>query len=662
MSATAQAADLADYLPVRTLLHLLAVFTLVLGPHVAHLPVWASVAIAALLLWRAYATRRQWRMPSKLLRAALVLVVLGAVFASFGRISGQTAGTTLLCLMGSLKLVELRGRRDVMVMIFLMYFMLVTHFLYSQEMWTAAYLLLSCVAITALLIECQHLGTMSPRQTLRKGAVMIAQALPLMLAMFVLFPRIPGPLWGLPEDSGATAHSGLGDSMSPGDIASLIASDEVAFRVRFEGPAPAPAARYWRGPVFERFDGRTWARHWTQPPPLPADALHYDGTALRYELTLEANRKPWLFALEMPQLAELPKDASFNLNGELLAAKPVDERLRYTLRSNPRFSFAPPLDARDRERLTRLPRGFDPRSLALARQWKAQGLSDAAIVQTALRMIREQNFVYTLRPPTLGRDSIDEFLFTTRRGFCEHYSSAFTFLMRAAGIPARVVTGYQGGTLNEPGGYYVISQADAHAWSEVWVDGRWQRVDPTAAIAPERVERGLGAAIGAAEGLPGYLADRAPWRDLLRARWDWVNAQWNGLVLGYGPELQQRFLERFGIDDVRKMILTLTVLLVAGMTIVGFVLMRRAAPAHAPDAALREWQRLLRKLARRGYAPRADEGPRDFIARVLSARPAWRPLLQPPLELYLRSRYLDTPDAAALAMLHRLVRTLRLPA
>ncbi|WP_028006331.1 transglutaminase TgpA family protein [Solimonas flava] len=659
MSAPAAPAGLGDYLPVATLLRLLAVLLLVFAPHAMRLPVWESGFIAALLLWRALAARRQWRMPPKLLRAALVFAALGGVYASFGRVSGQTAGTALLCVMAALKLVELRGRRDVMVMIFLMYFMLITHFLYSQEIWTSLYLLLSCLAITALLIECQHLGQLPPRQTLRRAGAMVAQALPLMLLLFVLFPRIPGPIWGLPADAGA-ARSGLSDSMAPGDIAALIESDDVAFRVRFDGPAPPPAQRYWRGPVLESFDGRTWSKGWSAPPPLLDGDIRYLGTPVRYELTLEPGRMPWLLALELPQAVDLPPDARLNGNGELLARRPIIERRRYTLLSNPDFAFAPALDARQRQRLTRLPNGYNPRTLALARQWRDQGLADAAIAARALRMIRDENFVYTLRPPPLARDSVDGFLFDTRRGFCEHYSSAFTVLMRAAGIPARVVTGYQGGTLNEPGGYYVITQADAHAWSEVWLDGRWQRIDPTAAIAPSRIERGLGSAIGAGEGLPDYLVRRTAWRDALKARWDWVNARWNGLVLGYGPELQQQFLQRFGIDDLRTMILTLTALLTATMAILGFVLLRRAAPARAHDAAQREWQRLLRQLARRGYRPRADEGPRDFVARVLAARPQWRATLQPAAELYLRNRYLEAPDAARLAALHRAVRGVRL--
>ncbi|MGH8447032.1 MAG: transglutaminase TgpA family protein [Solimonas sp.] len=650
--------DLADYLPVATLLRLLAVLALVFAPHAARLPVWESACIAAMLLWRTWAARRQWRMPPRLLRAALVFAAVGAVYASYGRVTGQTAGTALLCLMAALKLVELRGRRDVMVMIFLMYFMLVTHFLYSQEIWTAAYLLVTCLAITASLIECQHLGQLPPRQTLRKAAVMVGQSLPLMLIIFILFPRIPGPLWGLPTDAGA-ARSGLTDSMAPGDIAALIQSNEVAFRVRFEGRAPPPAERYWRGPVLDRFDGRTWARGWGVARPLAADAVRYRGTALRYELTLEAGRMPWLLALELPQPVGLPPDAQLNENGELLAARPVIERMRYTLVSNTQFDLGPQLDERLRGRWTQLPKNFDPRSVALARGWKAQGLSDAAIVDTALAMIREQNFVYTLRPPALGRDSIDEFLFDTRRGFCEHYSSSFTFLMRAAGIPARVVTGYQGGTLNEPGGYYVVSQSDAHAWSEVWLDGRWKRIDPTAAIAPERIERGLDSAIGADEGLPDYLARRTAWRDALQVRWDWLNARWNGLVLGYGPELQEQFLRRFGIADMRSMILVLTGLVTGVMAIVGLLLLRRAAPARSNDAALREWQRLSRKLARRGMRQRSDEGPRDFVARVLQARPDWQAALQPAAELYLRSRYLDAPDAALLAALRRAVSAAR---
>lgn len=650
---------LNDYLPVATLLRLLAVLALVFAPHAARIPVWESALIAALLVWRGLAARRQWRMPPKLLRGALVFAALGAVYASFGRVTGQTAGTALLCVMAALKLVELRERRDVMVMVFLMYFMLVTHFFYSQEIWTAVYLLLSCVLITALLIECQHLGALSPRRSLRKAAVMVAQALPLMLILFVLFPRIPGPLWGLPADAGASARSGLSDSMSPGDIAALIQSNEVAFRVRFDGAVPPPAQRYWRGPVFDSFDGRTWKRGWVAPRPLTSEDVRYEGPAVRYELTLEPTRMPWLLALELPKPSGLPTDAFLDRDGELLARKPVIERRAYTLVSSPRYVLEPALDERARQRLTRLPKDRDPRAVALAQRWKREGLSDAAVVAAALRMIRTENFVYTLRPPALGVDSIDEFLFDTRRGFCEHYSGAFTFLMRAAGIPARVVTGYQGGELNELGGYYVVSQSDAHAWSEVWYEGGWHRVDPTAAVAPQRIERGLEAAIGAGEGLPDYLARRTAWRDALKLRWDWLNAQWNGLVLGYGPELQQQFLRRFGLDDLRSMILALTVLLTGAMSVVGLVLLRRAAPAHPADRALREWRRLARRLARRGYAQRADEGPRDFVERVLREQPQWRAQLEPAAALYLRSRYLEAPDPALLAQLQRAIAAAR---
>ncbi|NKF23317.1 transglutaminase TgpA family protein [Solimonas marina] len=651
---------IADYLPVATLLRLLLVLTLVYAPHVTHLPLWETGLLVALLIWRALAATRQWRMPPRALRVGLVVASVGGIYASYGHVSGQTAGTALLCLMGALKLVELRARRDVMVMVFLMYFMLVTHFFYSQEIWTSIYLLVSCVAITALLIECQHLGALPPRQTLRKAGVMVAQALPLMLILFVLFPRIPGPLWGLPADAGATARTGLSDSMSPGDIASLIQTDAVAFRVHFDGPAPPPEQRYWRGPVFDFFDGRTWKPSWISRQPLAADAVRYLGQPVRYEATMEATRMPWLLALDLPSDRGLPDDVRLNHNGELLARRPVIERRRYTVTSYPQYALDPQLDARARQRLTRLPKGRDPRTLALAQSWRAQGLTDRQIVDAALNMIRNENFVYTLRPPALGADSIDEFLFDTRRGFCEHYSSAFTFLMRAAGIPARVVTGYQGGTLNALGDYYVVNQADAHAWSEVWFDGSWHRIDPTAAVAPNRIEDGLSAAIDSADGLPAYLAHRTAWRDALKLRWDWLNARWNGLVLGYGPELQQQFLQRFGLGDLRSMILALTILVTGTLALVGAVLMRRAAPARTQDPALREWQRLTRRLARRGLPAHPGEGPRDYIARVQQTHPEWCDALQTALDLYLSSRYLDTPNAARVAELRRAVTAARI--
>ncbi|MEQ1438790.1 DUF3488 and transglutaminase-like domain-containing protein [Fontimonas sp. SYSU GA230001] len=645
-----------EYLPLATLLRLLAVLVLALSPHAIRLPLWETAAILALVVWRGLAAYKQWRMPPTWVKLGITLMAFGGVMASFGRISGLHGGTGLLCAMAALKLLEFKARRDVMVMVFLMYFLLVTHFLFSQEIWTVAYLLACVTAITALLIEVQHLGALPPRQTLRKGGAMVLQALPLMLLMFVLFPRIPGPLWGLPADAGA-ARSGLTDKMGPGDISSLIESDEIAFRVHFRGSAPPPAARYWRGAALDHFDGRSWEESFAQILPDRPPDLQLLGDPVQYEITLEANRMRWLFALDMPDARSLPADSFISREGHVLADRPVSERRRYELTSYPRYRLWPDLAQRTRARFLRLPEGYNPRTRALAQRLRADTADDEDLIRSALRMFREQGYIYTLRPPRLGRDSVDDFLFVTRRGFCEHYASAFTFLMRAAGIPARVVIGYQGGELNEIGDYYVVRQSDAHAWSEVWLAGKgWTRVDPTAAIAPERIERNVEAVISLAEGLPRHLSTRTRLRFYFEARWDWINAQWNGLVLAYGPELQQEFLNRFGLGELRQMILALTIGGTGLLAIFGLLTLRQFAPARSDDPALHQWRRITRRLAQLGHAQRPDEGPLDYARRIGALRPDWAEQIAQVARLYVRSRYLHAPDRARQDELARAVR------
>lgn len=628
------------YLPHRTLLRLLAILALVIAPHLLRLPLWESAAVAALILWRAVASSRQWSLPPQWLKLALAFLAASAVYLSYGRVTGQNAGIALLVLMLALKLTEMRSRRDVMVVVFLMYFLLVTHFLFSQELWTIAYLLLSVTAITAVLIDVHHPGEPLPlRQSLRISAGMIGQALPLMLLFFILFPRIPGPLWGLPSDAGP-ARSGLSDSMSPGDIASLTLSDEVAFRVSFDGPPPQESDLYWRGPVFRQFNGRSWTQSPDDLLSRASPQVELLGGRVQYELTLEPMRSRWLLALDMPDATRLPAQARLDRTGALVLEKPLTERRRVSGVSHTRYRFEAQLSDEARARDIALPERSNPRAQELARQWRDQGLDDAAVIARALGMFREQDFFYTLQPPALGWHAADEFLFETRRGYCEHYASAFVVLMRAAGIPARVVTGYQGMEANTIGDYYVVRQSDAHAWAEVWLQNRgWVRVDPTASVAPERIERSVQDFLRGPDISPGFFGSYARAKFFFEARWDWVNARWNEWVLAYGPEMQAQFLSYFGLADLRSMILALTIGVSLVLALVGLTALRRAAPPRITERALLLWREATRRLARFGYEQRSDEGPRDFVHRVVAREPSLAGPLHIALDAYLRLRY-----------------------
>ena len=634
-----------DILPRPTLLRMLLALLLVLAPHALRLPIWESLLIILCLGWRYGALQRGWPLPPTLLRTVMTFAAFGAIYLSFGRINGQHSGTALLVLMTGLKLLEMRSRRDVLVVVTLMYFLLLTHFLFSQEIWTLLWMLGSIVLITALLIEIQHRQAVLPfRMTLRMSLRLTAQALPVMLLIFLLFPRIPGPLWGLPADAGAS-RSGIPDSMSPGDIADLILSEAVAFRVHFEDATPSQRDLYWRGPVFDFFDGRKWEtgfrRNDAPPPP-----MQFSGPALPYEMVLEPTRTHWLFGLEMSDPQALPPESRLNSDAQLVARKRVTERRLYRAVAHPEYQLQPEaLNRWTRTANLRLPEDSAPRTRSLIAAWRGEGLDDAAMVERALTTFRTESFRYTLRPPLLGDQPIDEFLFDTRAGFCEHYASSFVVMMRLAGIPARVVVGYQGGEPNAVGAYWVVRQSDAHAWTEVWLeDAGWKRVDPTAAVSPDRIERSFDNVMaGAAEQRPLWTGGERLWGAAV-ARWDWVNAQWNRWVLAYGPEVQRDVLGRLGIHDWGAMVLWLTggvsLLLVA----LSVQLFRSRRPAPPPERAAREWQRLRRILHAAGLPSSDSEGPRDLVARAARRWPGEADLLHDIGEQYCALRYLGEPS------------------
>jgi protein-glutamine gamma-glutamyltransferase len=473
---------------------------------------------------------------------------------------------------------------------------------------------------------------------------LLLQALPLALLLFLLFPRLQGPLWGLPQQG--AAQTGLSDRMSPGDFGQLTLSDEIAFRVEFSTPPPSPNALYWRGPVLWDFDGRTWQTRFSVPTTsVRVEAL---GRPITYAITLEPHRQRWLFLLGLPR--ELPAkvasiETSLGPDLQWLSKTAITQRLRYQIDADLDYRFeADGLSATSRSRTLALPEG-NPQARALAAQWVKQtanqAASEQAIVNQALAHFRNEAFFYSLKPPLLGENSVDDFLFVSRRGFCEHYASAFVVLMRAAGIPARVVTGYQGGELNPLGNYWIVRQRDAHAWAEVWLPNLgWTRVDPTAAVAPNRVERGLNAALPANERPAGLLTLNTNWLMPLRQGWDLINNQWNQWVLGYNQDRQREFLARL------NPFLSTWQGMAWGLAAAGGVLLLIASLWAIPrlarvkrDPASQIYTRFCQKLQRHGIVRGDAEGAADFAQRAAQLRPDIAEPIRLITQLYLGLRY-----------------------
>ena len=640
---------------------MLAALAVALAPAVPRLPPWIAATFVIAALWRLAVQQFGWRLPPGWLRLLLSLgCVLGVLF-TYRTFNGLEAGGGLLVVMGAMKLLETRSRRDIQVLSFIGFFLVLIQLLYDQPIWSLPWLVLSVIVIVLALLQGVRGGEPLPWRV-ATGIVlrMLAFAVPVALVLFLLFPRVPGPFWTLPSRSTA-GLTGLSDEMSPGRIAQLIQSDEVAFRVSFEGPLPPPSQRYWRGPVLERFDGWTWSD--LDQLPLLQQRMELRGRSYRYRITIEPHGRAWLLALDYPARWD-DREALLTNEFQLVARKPVDSTRALEVESWPEARPEPSLSPLLRMQALRLPEGRNPRAAAFAQELRATSASDADFIDAVLAHFRNEPFVYTLRPPLLGGGHpVDDFLFRTRRGFCEHYASAFTMLARAAGIPARVVTGYQGGELNPISNRLVVRQSEAHAWSEVWLDGRgWTRIDPTGAVAPERVELSLADALPAGERVPGgLLRSFAGLRELSQG-WDALNSLWTDWVLGYGPERQLALLARLGLPgaDWRALVIGLTAFVAATMLLLTVWLAWRLRAPPEP-AALRLYRQFCRRLEPAGLRRTPQEGPQDFAARVAAERPALAQAVARVTRLYTALRYeARGDDPVLLDALRREVRAFRL--
>lgn len=633
---------------------------LVLLPHFLHLPLWLSLVMTSLLAWRGCYELRLCKIPGKFVLFLLTIMMLVGIVFSYHTLLGRNAGSAMLLGLLCLKLFEIKSFREIALIINLALFSIVINFLFNQSIPVAFTMLIALLFLFTALIGYQHdyksLSSIKPvslnfiraneKQHINLAFKMLAQSLPFALVLFILFPRVDGPLWGLPEDA-FSASTGLSDNMSPGRISQLSNDSSVAFRVKFDSEIPAADKLYWRGPVMWHFDGYNWTA-----PEKDRLAMHNFqfkafGEKTRYTITLQPHNNFWMLALDIP--ATLPPNSIYSADMQVLSRSPVQKLHRYSLESYTQYTL-PAYSTHSLQHYLELPKtnpdipGSDLfKSLRLINNLKDSS-NPQITVNNVLNYFATQNFYYSRQPPLLYENPVDEFLFETKRGYCEHYASSFTVLMRLAGIPSRVVTGYQGGEINPIDNFMTLRQSDAHAWSEVYLgDKGWVRVDPTAAIPPGNIENTEDAIrLNSTLKEPSGLF-KASWisqqMKQMRYAWDAVNNGWNQWVLGYNNKRQKAFFEAIGIPEITwqglsKLLFSILTILTALLAYIVF-----SNRSKKNNEIQRYYQIFLNKVAKIGLTKALSEGADDFSARAISHLPKQKERIEEITFLYQQLKY-----------------------
>jgi len=646
--------ELRYQIPRRSLLWVLITVVLALAPHALRLPAWISVVAAACIVWRLLIFRGVLDYPGRTIRVLLVLFIFVGSASQLRSLEiGLDVATSLLALGFIFKLVEMQSKRDIYVVLSLCFVMALVSLIYSQSMVTSMYQTLMVIAIVGSMVSLNRMPAVGKRPaTLRIAARITAQSLPLMVLLFLIFPRI-GPLWAVPSQS--TSTTGVSEEMSPGDISQLAQSPDLAFRVSFaNGPPPLHENLYWRGLVLDYFDGVTWRRYGQSAfsaavanSPVTFDYPDREtvsGTPVEYNVIMEPSQQRWVYGLHLAE--PLTPGIVRGRNYELINQHVIGQRFSYDLRSyRDNRTDLLLLDSARRRALT-LPEGGNPRSRELAASLRSGVESDRDYAYTIMALFQQQQFRYTLSPPLLGQERIDEFLFSTRAGYCEHYASAFTFMMRAAGVPARVVVGYQGGEYNRFEDYTMVYQYNAHAWTEVWLEGEgWVRFDPTSIVAPTRISEGFEAAMGSD---PNFLTEAgfslarfrdAGWINTLRLRLDAIEYLWNKRVVSYGTERQVAFYEDWFSESGRARLYGLLAVVAVGALGLLALMLRLKASRSGEHRPTRLYREFCLSLSRSGLPRQVGEGPEVYCQRIASQRPELQDSATAITRLYMELAY-----------------------
>ena len=620
----------ADVISRRNLVWMLFSQGVAIFPLFLQLTLWLPLVWGFAVLWRIQIHRGAWSYPSAAVRIALGALCLVGLYVSYAGVLGVEPMVAFLVSSFTLKLIEVRKKKDVLLVLFITFFAIGATFLFQQGPLMAIYALFACVVNIAAWESTFTTREKSYRGQFNDGGMILLQALPIFFILFLVIPRIP-PLWTIPNIAGG-GKTGFGDTMSPGDISQLALSGETAFRVEFHGDKrPLQREMYWRGIVLDRFNGRQWRGHqpsWysgeieggNRPHSSWSFKAEKNSPIYNYSIILEPHHQSWLFTLLGPRnISSSMAEVGFAHSLLAITKKPVSTRLKFSGSTFSQYTSAAEFLSREqRTHYTYLPPGYNLRTIELANSWAVRGLTDQEIIQQALTYFKA-SFTYTLQPPSLGKHSVDEFLFNTQKGFCEHFSSSFVVLMRAAGIPARIVLGYQGGEYNVHEDYLLVKQSDAHAWTEVWLAGRgWVMIDPTAFVSPGRIEGGLDTALTdedrALINLNGGI--NAKWLKEIRSILDGIDYRWANLVLGYDSDQQLSILEKYlgGIDPWR-----VSLFFIGGGALIFLtylVLFNLGITGKAKTPEQKVLNAFFKKLKKAGYQIEKGESVMQFVNRI----------------------------------------------
>ncbi|OQW73254.1 MAG: transglutaminase [Proteobacteria bacterium ST_bin11] len=642
----------------RLLLFMVGSIGLITLPHAWHIPPLLFGFFTLMLLWRLLSLWQTHYLPNRFIVFLLMLLGIALLYSQQRSVFGRDAGTGLFVVALGLKLLEIHSKRDVYVIVYLAFIVAVTQFLYEESIFMALYIVLVSGVLLATLIT-QNSQAPQALAALKTSAAIILQSLPLALVLFVLFPRLEAPHWSWLDDD-TRAKSGLSNTLEPGSIAELSLSPELVFRVKFDGELPRPSQRYWRGPIYASTDGISWRA----PPVLGRennpDQPTFSDPSYIYTLMMEPQKQNWVFALEMPT----EFGAGLRRNGlyQLITNKNPGDRAEYRLSSSPIYNTGG-ISKTERQENLQLPGKPSAKIVELVEQLQTQQALPEVFIANLLQHFRQENFHYTLSPEAMPDKPIETFLFERRAGFCSHYATAFVYLLRVAEIPARVVGGYQGGQINEVGGFLEIRQADAHAWAEAWLDGRgWVRFDPTAAVAPERIERGVNVDLQIASGAVNFSplqldAKTLSWLQRGRQLWQSVDYNWQRWIINYDTVNQRAFLQSLGVDNFVKLGYWLLIS-VAG---IGGVLAWRLLRPNLlrQDPALTLYRRFCLKLRKAGISVEPSDGPNTLAQRAKQQRPDLAGSIEQITAIFIRLRYEANAELGDLQALKSLVGSLR---